>query len=80
MNRQDIIEVLTPMVRESFDNPDLVLDDMMSPETVEGWTSLSFMQLLSRIEEKFGFKFKIFELVSIQNMGSLVAAIEKHCG
>lgn len=79
MNRQVIIEKLTPMVREVFDNSELVLEDAMSPETVEGWTSLSFMQLLARIEGEFGFKFKIFELVSIRNMGNLIAAIEKHC-
>ena len=47
----------------------------MSADTVDGWTSLSFMQLLARIEESFGFKFKIFDLVSIQNMGDLLAAI-----
>ena len=79
MNRQVIIEKLTPMVREVFDNSELVLEDAMSPETVEGWTSLSFMQLLARIEGEFGFKFKIFELVSIRNIGNLIAAIEKHC-
>ncbi|MBO4600499.1 MAG: acyl carrier protein [Bacteroidales bacterium] len=77
MDKEQIIEKLTPMVREVFGDGELVLTDTMSADTVEGWTSLSFMQLLARIEETFGFKFKIFELVSIQNMGDLIAAIER---
>ena len=79
MDKEQIIERLTPMVREVFDNPGLVIDDTMTPETVEGWTSLTFMKLLARIEGEFGFKFKIFELVGIRTMGDLVAAMEKHC-
>ena len=67
------------MVREVFDNPALVIDESMSPDTVDGWTSLAFMQLLAKVEETFGVKFKIFELVGIHTLGDLMAAIEKHC-
>ncbi|MBQ6068563.1 MAG: acyl carrier protein [Bacteroidales bacterium] len=77
MDREEIIAKLTPLVREVFDNAQLEIVDTMGPDTVEGWTSLSFMQLLARIEGEFGFKFKIFELVGIHNMGDLVAAILK---
>ena len=79
MDRLEIVERLTPLAREVFGNDGLEVEDAMAPETTEGWTSLSFMQLLARIEEVFGFKFKIFELVGIRNMGDLVSAIGKHC-
>ena len=79
MTREQIIEKLLPMVREVFDNPALVIDESMSPDTVDGWTSLAFMQLLAKVEETFGVKFKIFELVGIHTLGDLMAAIEKHC-
>ncbi|MBR3489177.1 MAG: acyl carrier protein [Bacteroidales bacterium] len=79
MTREQIIEKLSPMVREVFDNPALVIDESMSPDTVDGWTSLAFMQLLAKVEETFGVKFKIFELVGIHTLGDLMAAIEKHC-
>lgn len=80
MNREEIIDKMTPIVREVFGNAELVVSDELGPETVDGWTSLAFMQLLAGIETTFGFKFKIFELVAVHNMGDLVAAIEKHCG
>ena len=79
MTREQIIEKLSPMVREVFDNPALVIDESMTPDTVDGWTSLAFMQLLAKVEETFGVKFKIFELVGIHTLGDLMAAIEKHC-
>ena len=79
MTREQIIEKLSPMVREVFDNPTLVIDESMSPDNVDGWTSLAFMQLLAKVEETFGVKFKIFELVGIYTLGDLMAAIEKHC-
>lgn len=78
MEREQIIEKLTPLVREAFQDDSLEIIDNMSAENVASWTSLSFMQLLSKIEEKFAFKFKIFELINIHNMGDLVSSIENH--
>ena len=79
MTREQIIDTLTPMVREVFDNPAMVIEPDMGPDPVDGWTSLAFMQLLAKVEEAFGVKFKIFELVGIRTLGDLMAAIEKHC-
>lgn len=79
MDKKEIIEKLTPIVRDVFADSTIQVMDDMDAENVEAWTSLSFMQLLSRIEEEFSFKFKIFELINIHNMGELVAAIGMHC-
>lgn len=79
MEREAIVEKLTPLVKEVFGDGAIAVSDEMSPETTAAWTSLSFMQLLSRIESEFNFKFKIFELISIHNMGDLISAIAKHC-
>lgn len=79
MEKKEIIERLTPIIRETFSDNTLEIREEMSAENVKAWTSLSFMQLLAKIEEVFCFKFKIFELIGIHNMGDLVTAIEKHC-
>lgn len=79
MDRTVIVEKLAPIVKEVFDDPGLVITDEMSAENVASWTSLSFMKLLSRIEEEFNFKFKIFELIAIHNMGDIINGIIKHC-
>lgn len=78
MERNEIITKLTPICREVFNNPELVLTDSMDATMVDGWTSLSFMHLLEKVECRFEFKFKMMELLSIRNIGSLVDIIASH--
>jgi acyl carrier protein len=78
MDRKEILEKLTPIARTVFESPELVLTDEMSSETMDKWTSLSFMQLLTAIEQEFGFRFKMMELLSLKNMGDIINTIAKH--
>ena len=79
MERSDIVSKLTPIAQKVFEKEDLVLSNDLSSETLDTWTSLSFMQLLSAIEQEFGFKFKMMELLSLKSMGSIIETIAKHC-
>lgn len=78
MTKEEIINQLTPIVSETFNVENIVLTDEMSAETVEQWTSLSFMTLLTEIENRFGFKFKMMEMLKLKTMGDIIAAIERH--
>lgn len=78
MQRQEIEERLQPICREVFESPELELNDELDATWVDSWTSLTFMQLLTRTEEEFGFRFKITELLKIRNIGSLIDAISSH--
>ena len=78
MERNEIIEKLTPIAQRIFLNETLVLNDDLSAENVANWTSLSFMQFLTEIEEQFGFKFKMMEILRLQTMGAIIDAIERH--
>ena len=79
MDRLDIILKLTPIAQRVFEKKDLVLSEELSAETLDTWTSLSFMQLLTAIEQEFGFKFKMMELLSLKSMGDIIGTIAKHC-
>lgn len=78
MNRDEIITKLTPIVRSTFANDTILLSDDMSAENTPAWTSMSFMQLLTEIENQFGFKFKMMEILRLQTMGAVITAIEQH--
>lgn len=78
MNKQEIIEKLTPICMEVFENDELELTDDMAVGSVEGWTSLTNMMLITEIEQAFGFKFKLRELSTLESIGSFVTAIESH--
>ena len=72
METKEIKERITPIAREVFKMPDLVLIESLDATQIDTWTSLSFMLLLSKVEEEFGFKFKMIELLKIRNIGNLI--------
>lgn len=78
MDRNQVIEQLTPIAREIFLKPELVLTDELNAGMVDTWTSLSFMQFLTAVEEHFGFKYKMMELLKLKNMGAIIDATLKH--
>lgn len=78
MNREQLVEEIQGIAREIFAKPDLEINDTMSAADVDTWTSLSFMQFLTTIEDKYGFKFKMMELLQLRNMGAVIDATLKH--
>lgn len=78
MKREDVVYRITPIVRDVFGKPALELTYDLDATQVDTWTSLAFTQLLEKIEEEFGFKFKMMELLSVRNIGTLVDVIAKH--
>lgn len=78
MNRQQLVEDIQAIAREIFAKPELVITDTTSATDVDTWTSLSFMQFLTAIEEKYGFRFKMMELLQLRNIGAVIDATLKH--
>ena len=78
MNREQLVEEIQFIARDVFAKPELVITDTMSAADVDTWTSLSFMQFLTAIEDKYGFKFKMMELLQLRSMGAVVDVTMKH--
>lgn len=78
MNREQLVEEIQAIAREIFVKPDLVITDVTSAPDIDTWTSLSFMQFLTAIEDKYGFRFKMMELLQLRNMGAIIDATLKH--
>ena len=78
MTREEIVNKLTPIAQNIFNNETLILEDDLCAENVNEWTSLSFMQFLTEIENQFGFKFKMMEILRLQKMGAIIDAIQTH--
>lgn len=80
MTREEIISQLIPIARAMLKDETLVISDDLSAANVPTWTSLSFMMLLTEIENHFGFKFKMMEILKLQNMGAIIDSIQIHVG
>lgn len=80
MTREEIISQLIPIAQATLKDDTLVISDDLSAANVPTWTSLSFMMLLTEIENHFGFKFKMMEILKLQNMGAIIDSIQTHVG
>lgn len=78
MNREDLKVEIEGIARNVFGEPELVITDAMGSADVDTWTSLSFMQFLTAIEDKYGFRFKMMELLQLRNMGAVIDTTLKH--
>lgn len=80
MTREELSAEIQDMARQTFGKPDLVLTDALNATDVDTWTSLSFMNLLTEIENRYGFRFKMMELLRLQNMGAVIDVTMTHLG
>lgn len=77
MDRNAIIEKLTPIFREVLEMNELVLTDALSANDVDNWTSLTHMLIMTKIEETFNITFKLKELKKLQNVGDMILVLEQ---
>ena len=77
MERNEIFKRVEEIFREELEQEDLVLSDETTADDVDGWDSLSHVQLVAAMEEAFGIEFKSREILSWDNVGDLIDSIEK---
>jgi acyl carrier protein len=77
MEKEDILKRVEQIFREELGQDDLVLNDETTAEDVDGWDSLSHVQLVAVMEDAFGIEFSSREILSWDNVGDLINTIEK---
>ena len=78
MNEDDTWQHLTMVFRDIFDDESLVIEHDTTAKDIEGWDSLSNIELLVAIEKAFsGVKFNTGEVVNLRNVGEMVAALKQ---
>ena len=80
MEPQQIHDRLTTIFRRVFNEPGLELKDSLSASDVDGWDSLNHITLISAIEEDFKIKFKLRDLMNMENVGDLLGLIAGKLG
>ncbi|MGN0978547.1 MAG: acyl carrier protein [Faecousia sp.] len=77
MSRNEILEQVTDIFRDEFDDDSIVLTDDTVAGDVDGWDSLMHISLLAAIEDAFDFKFEMKEVVGMKNVGEMLDIIER---
>lgn len=73
----DMLAELTPIFRQVFDDDSIILTTALTADDIDGWDSLSHMNLVVAIEMKYKIKFALGELQKLKNVGQLAALVEK---
>ena len=73
---QNLEAIVQEVFRSVFDQEALVISRETTAQDVEGWDSLSNIQMIVAVEKKFGVKFKAFEISSFKNVGDLFDALK----
>ena len=73
---QSTLEIITEIFAALLKQPQLKLEMTDSPDSVDGWNSLTHPEVITEIEEKLDINFDFKELASIKNIADLVRLTE----
>jgi len=71
-----IIDQLTAIFRNVFNDETLVLNNEMTAGDVASWDSLTHMLMITEVEKTFSIKFKLREINKLNNVGVLIDLIK----
>lgn len=75
MKNQKILDDLTEIFREFFDDEEINLTTESTAEEIEDWDSLAQVGLIMSIEKKYLFKLNASEVGELENVGAMVDLI-----
>ena len=78
MSHDDVLKKVQDVIRELFDDSDIIINDETVSADIDGWDSFETINVFVTLEETFGIRFKMKEIPSIQNIGELVDCIISH--
>jgi acyl carrier protein len=71
MTEEEIFERVQEVFRKTFDKPDLMITDSLSPKDLKKWDSLNHVILISEIEKAFNVRFELQDMLESRNVGDI---------
>ena len=75
MDKQQIMNDLNTIFCQVLNKTSLELSEETSAKNVDGWNSLTNMQIISDAEKHFNIRFKLREIIKMKNVGELCDTI-----
>lgn len=77
MNRDHIMEAISASFVKILGYNNFELNDVTTAKDVDGWESVTHMLIITDLEKTFNIKFKLMDLMAMENIGDLIDAILK---
>lgn len=78
MTGSEILDQIQGIIREVFGDWSVVVTMETTADDVAGWDSLTHIQIITAIEDHYGLKFKLMEVMRFQNVGDMCVCVESH--
>jgi acyl carrier protein len=75
MRKEEIIKSLNNIFIEVLDNEKIILSETTTADDIDGWDSLSHIQLVVAIEKHFKIRFTSSEIRTWENVNQMVESI-----
>ena len=76
MERNEILKKITEIFADNLDLDNLSLSETTTADEVEGWESLTHVQLVVAVEKAFKIRFNAKEIQSWKNVGEMIDSIQ----
>ncbi|MDE7398397.1 MAG: acyl carrier protein [Oscillospiraceae bacterium] len=71
MSKEQIMERLTEIFRDVFDDESIEISDSTTADDIEAWDSLEHITLISAVEKAFKMRFTMREVSGMKNVGEM---------
>ena len=75
MTREEVFERLNKVFRDVFDDDDITVTETTTSADIDDWDSLEHINLVAAVEQEFGMKFTMGQVVTMKNVGEMVYII-----
>lgn len=80
MTDDQILQRVSEIVADTLGLDGLTLVPSMTAADVDGWDSLTNVQIVVAVERAFGIRFRTGEIAAIRNVGDFIAGIASRQG
>lgn len=75
MSEQELYERLDQVFQDVFDDDTIHVNAGTTANDIEDWDSLEHINLVAAVEQEFGIKFSMGQVVSMKNVGEMAGII-----
>ena len=76
MERSEILNEIQNILRDVLEDDGIIASEELCAKDVHGWDSLSHVNIIEAIEQRFNVKFTIGEIVVLNNIAGLIDLIQ----
>jgi acyl carrier protein len=73
----ELLEQVTSIFHEVFDNPQLVITENTNASHIDGWDSFAHINLIVAFEEEFDIEFTTQEISELTCVGDMLNLLQK---